>query len=172
MGPPDRLGQQLRVRALAWLAALILPLFPDGRPPSRRWRWLAWAIGVIVVATTIAGAVLPADAADPIQNPLAVEGSIEAVADAVANAGVTALFLAILVSAGSLLLRFRRARGLERQQLKWLAYGRASLAAYVALDCMRSTGSSTAPSSTGCSAPSWGWPMPAPSWSTVSCSAG
>ena len=124
---------------LLGLTALILLLFPDGRPPSRRWRWLAWAIGVLVVATTIAGAVLPADAADPIQNPLAVEGSIGAVADAVANVGVTALFLAILVSAGSLLLRFRRARGLERQQLKWLTYGGAFLAAYVALDMVSLT---------------------------------
>jgi uncharacterized membrane protein YdcZ (DUF606 family) len=52
----------------------------------------------------------------------------------VANVGITALFLAILVAAGSLLWRFRRARGLERQQLKWLAYGGAFLAAYIALD--------------------------------------
>jgi len=119
---------------LLGLTALILLLFPDGRPPSRRWRWMVWAIGVLVVVTTIAAALLPADEADPIQNPLAVEGSVDAVADAVANVGVTALFLAILVAAGSLLWRFRRARGLERQQMKWLAYGGAFLAAYIALD--------------------------------------
>ncbi|HET7519206.1 MAG TPA: hypothetical protein VFN05_16250 [Actinomycetes bacterium] len=124
---------------LLGLTALILLLFPDGRPPSRRWRWLAWAIGVLVVMATIAGAVLPADAADPIENPLAMEGSIEAVADAVANVGITSLFLAILVAAGSLLLRFRRARGLERQQLKWLAYGGVFLAAYIALDMVSLT---------------------------------
>src|SRR5215211_2784718 len=120
--------------SLLGLTALILLLFPDGRPPSRRWRWIVWAIGVLVVVTTIAAALLPADEGEPIQNPLAAEGSIEAVADAVANVGITALFLAILVAAGSLLWRFRRARGLERQQLKWLAYGGAFLAAYIALD--------------------------------------
>jgi hypothetical protein len=125
--------------SLLGLTALILLLFPDGRPPSRRWRWLAWAIGVLVVVTTIASALLPAGEDDPIQNPLAAEGSIKAVADAVANVGVTALFLAILVAAGSLLWRFRRARGLERQQLKWLAYGGAFLAAYVALDLVSLT---------------------------------
>ena len=125
--------------SLLGLTALILLLFPDGRPPSRRWRWLVWAIGVLVVVTTIAAALLPADKADPIQNPLVVEGSIEAVADAVANVGITALLLAIPVAAGSLLLRFRRARGLERQQLKWLAYGGAFLAAYVALDLVSLT---------------------------------
>ena len=125
--------------SLLGLTALILLLFPDGRPPSRRWRWLVWAIGVLVVVATIASALLPAGEDDPIQNPLAAEGSIKAVADAVANAGVTALFLAILVAAGSLLWRFRRARGLERQQLKWLAYGGAFLAAYVALDLVSLT---------------------------------
>jgi hypothetical protein len=44
------------------------------------------------------------------------------------------LFLAILLSAVSLLLRFRRARGRQRQQLKWLADGGGFLAAYILLD--------------------------------------
>jgi hypothetical protein len=119
---------------LLGLTALILLLFPDGRPPSRRWRWVSRAIGVTVVVTTVAGALLPADEGDPIGNPLAVQGSIEALAETVVNVGITALFLAILLSAASLLLRFRRARGLQRQQLKWLAYGGGFLAAYILLD--------------------------------------
>ena len=119
---------------LLGLTTLILLLFPDGRPPSRRWRWVTRAIGVTVVVTTVAGALLPADEADPIGNPLAVQGSIEALADTVANVGITTLFLAILLSAVLLLLRFRRARGLQRQQLKWLAYGGGLLAAYILLD--------------------------------------
>jgi hypothetical protein len=119
---------------LIGLTALILLLFPDGRPPSRRWRWVTRAIGVTVVVTTGAGALLPADEGDPIGNPLAVQGSIEALAETIVNVGITALFLAILLSAVSLLLRFRRARGLQRQQLKWLAYGGGFLAAYILLD--------------------------------------
>jgi hypothetical protein len=119
---------------LIGLTALILLLFPDGRPPSRRWRWVTRAIGVTVAVTTVAGALLPADEGDPIGNPLAVQGSIEALADTVVNVGITALFLAILLSAVSLLLRFQRARGLQRQQLKWLAYGGGFLAAYILLD--------------------------------------
>ena len=119
---------------LLGLTALILLLFPDGRPSSRSWRWAAWAIGMVVLVTTVAAALLPADEGDPVGNPLAVQGSVEAVAEAVANVGITALFLAILLSALSLLVRFRRARGLERQQLKWLAYGGVFLAAYILLD--------------------------------------
>jgi hypothetical protein len=119
---------------LLGLTALILLLFPDGRPPSRRWRWVTQAIGVTVVVTTVAGALLPADEGDPIGNPLAVQGAIEALADTIANVGITTLFLAILLSAVSLLVRFRRAKGLQRQQLKWLAYGGGFLAAYILLD--------------------------------------
>jgi hypothetical protein len=119
---------------LLGLTALILLLFPDGRPPSRRLRWVTRAIGVTVVVTTVAGALLPADEGDPIGNPLAVQGPIEALADTIANVGIMTLFLAILLSAASLLLRFRRARGLQRQQLKWLAYGGGFLAAYILLD--------------------------------------
>ena len=119
---------------LLGLTVLILLLFPDGRPPSRRWRWVIRAIGVAVVVTTVAGALLPADEGDPIGNPLAVQGPIEALADTIVNVGITTLFLAILLSAVLLLLRFRRARGLQRQQLKWLAFGGGFLAAYILLD--------------------------------------
>jgi hypothetical protein len=119
---------------LLGLTALILLLFPDGQPPSRRWGWVAWVIEAVVVVTLAAAVLLPADEEDPVGNPLAVQGSLEAVAEAVADVGITALFLAILLSAVSLLLRFRRARGLQRQQLKWFAYGGGFLAAYIVLD--------------------------------------
>jgi hypothetical protein len=119
---------------LLGLTALILLLFPDGQPSSGRWRWVAWAIGGVVVVTTVAGALLPAEKGDPVGNPLAMQGSAEAVAEAVADVGITALFFGIVLAAASLLLRFRRARGLQRQQLKWLAYGGAVLAGYVVLD--------------------------------------
>jgi hypothetical protein len=95
---------------------------------------VAWTIGGVVVVTTVAGALLPAGQDDPVGNPLAVQGSAKAVAEAVANVGITALFFGIVLAAASLLLRFRRARGLQRQQLKWLAYGGALLAGYVVLD--------------------------------------
>ena len=68
------------------------------------------------------------------ENPAAVGGAAAALLEAVANGGVLALFLTVLAAAGSLLLRFRRSRGERRQQLKWLAYGGAFLAAVIAAD--------------------------------------
>jgi hypothetical protein len=70
---------------------------------------------------------------DPGGNPLAVEGAVGDTLRAVADFAITALLFAILVSAVSLLLRFRRARGQQRQQLKWLAYGGGLFAALLVI---------------------------------------
>jgi hypothetical protein len=119
---------------LLGLTALLLLLFPDGRLPSARWRWLAWAISVVGLVTAVAVALLPADEGSLLGNPFAMEGSIGSVAEAIANVGITVLFLGVLLAAASLLLRFRRAGGQQRQQLKWLAFGGAFLAAVIVLD--------------------------------------
>lgn len=76
---------------LLGLTALILLLFSGWRPPSQRWRWVTWAIGVVVLVTSVA-ALLSANADEPFSDPIVIQGRIEAVAQAVANGGVTALF--------------------------------------------------------------------------------
>jgi hypothetical protein len=119
---------------LLGLTALLLLLFPDGRPPSARWRWSAWAISVVGLVTAVAVALLPVDEGSLVGNPVAMEGSIGSVAEFIADVGVTVLFLGVLLTAVSLLLRYRRAGGQQRQQLKWLAFGGAFLAAVIVLD--------------------------------------
>jgi hypothetical protein len=113
----------------AWLLYLgsgpfVLLLFPTGRLPSYRWRIVAWA----VVAATLSGMVfswlVPREfgfvpvAWDPASPP----GIVGNVAEAVVTVSVLFIFGAIIVSVFSLLLRFRRATGVERQQLKWFTY--------------------------------------------------
>jgi hypothetical protein len=99
----------------------VLLLTPTGSLPSARWRW--WA-RVAVAAPLLAvgsSALLPFDPPyQSVANPLAVAqlaGPLRVVNF------VTWLVtgLAILVAAWSLVVRFRRARGVERQQLRWLA---------------------------------------------------
>jgi hypothetical protein len=94
-------------------------LFPDGRPPSSRWRWVAWLNVVIVLVGSISVAFSsgPIRGFDPIPNPLEIEG-----ANSIASLLEALLFTLLLVTAASLFLRLRRARGVERQQLKWFAY--------------------------------------------------
>jgi len=100
------LGNQL---ALAFAPFLFL-LFPTGRLPSRRWLPLAWISALSGV--TIVVLVLLFD------NPDQVGGTIGIVAASV----VFVIFSTIGLSALSLLFRYRRSSGAERQQLKWVAF--------------------------------------------------
>jgi hypothetical protein len=112
--------------------SFILLLTPTGSLPSPRWRW--WAR--VAVAAPVLLMVLAAVDPQPllpehpeVGNPLAV-----AVPAGLLVAAVAALIVLVtlVAAAGSLVVRFRRARGTERQQLRWLAVG-ATLAAVALL---------------------------------------
>jgi hypothetical protein len=94
--------------ALAFAPFLSL-LFPTGYLPSRRWRPLAWA------AATAGAALLTLNLL--FASPDKVGGTVTAMTLVAASA----IFAAIVISALSLVARYRRASGVERQQLKWFA---------------------------------------------------
>jgi hypothetical protein len=111
-----------------WVAAftmlpLLLLLFPTGRLPSHRWRFVALAVAVCGATGIVLYPFRPAeDVMVPLANPLGVEGPVgEAL-----SIFVTVLYWIIVVAAVpcalSLVFRYRRAGGVERQQLKWFAY--------------------------------------------------
>ena len=106
---------------LVWL----LLLFPTGRPPAPRWRWVAW-ITALSMLFTFAGTfkpgpfdnlVLPPGAV----NPLGIPGARAAlvIADVI---GFVLAVVAAGASAVALVGRLRRSRGTERQQLKWFTF--------------------------------------------------
>jgi hypothetical protein len=123
--------------AMAWIAAWTLPimnglqvfyllLFPTGRLPSRRWRWLAWLTVAYILVGGVTAAFSPGahlGSLGPIRNPLGIEGFTQFY-KAVLYTMNPALFAA---AAFSLFVRLRRAVGVERQQLKWLAYAAGGL---------------------------------------------
>jgi uncharacterized membrane protein YhdT len=119
--------------AMAWIVSWVLPiingltvfyilLFPTGRLPSRRWRWLGWltviyvVVGVILAAFST-GALL--GILGPIQNPLGIQGFSSIYYKAILFI-MTSLLTAAAVLA--VFMRLRRAIGVERQQIKWFAY--------------------------------------------------
>jgi hypothetical protein len=115
---------------LIWVscAGFVLLLTPTGRLPSPRWRWWARLAAAAPVVMVVGSVVQP----DPLApdyhgNPLAVP-ALARVLVVPAVAGVVVVLVSLLVGAGSLVVRFRRARGTERLQLRWLAYA-AALAA-------------------------------------------
>src|SRR5215210_685386 len=113
----DLLGQGGPL-ALAF-APFLLMLFPTGRLPSRRWRPLAWI-------SAISGAVLLA-LNIVFTRPDEVGGVITAITVLVA----TVIFASIVLSAVSLVFRYRRASGVERQQLKWFALAAVLIGVYI-----------------------------------------
>src|SRR5215204_324993 len=101
------------------LAAFVFLLFPNGRLPSRRWRWFFWLSLLLIAVGTIWQMFAPGPVfyLGSIYNPLGVEGLPNAF-----KLIQTLLFTLIFISAASLFVRRVRARGVERQQLKWFTY--------------------------------------------------
>jgi len=106
------------------LLVYVALLFPTGRPPSKRWRPVAWLVGIAAVAAVTVEALLPIPVCDicSIENPLGIEG-LESVGDLV-DSLIEAFWYGVLglVAVTSLYVRFRHAGDVERQQIKWLAY--------------------------------------------------
>jgi hypothetical protein len=105
------------------LLFIFLPLyFPNGRLLSPRWKWVVRLAVFCTVAGTVYSALLPGEVKNlGIVNPLGVE-ALQPISGLMDNIFFVTVFGLAFVSAISLVLRFRRSRGQERQQIKWLAY--------------------------------------------------
>ena len=117
------------VRSWVWsvtggIGVFLLLLFPEGRMPSVRWRYLAWlnALVAVVGAIVLAFSPGPIDGLSPIHNPLGVDSLASAGIGSVVDL-VEVLQVAIaLAAAVSPFVRLRHARFEKRQQIKWFAY--------------------------------------------------
>jgi hypothetical protein len=127
--------------AMAWLSswiivpvlfaapAMLFLLFPDGTLLSRRWRPAFWLV-ILTTGSTIAGAFLNPVMNDApfedVANPLSIDAP-RALYEALGNIGWPGMAVSFLVAALAMIVRLRRSRGMERQQLKWLAAAAAIL---------------------------------------------
>jgi hypothetical protein len=115
---------------IAWLslAGFVLLLTPTGSLPSPRWRWWARVAAVAPLVVLLASALDPAPLAPEhpdVANPLAIGGLPLPVLIVPAVAAGAVVLLGLPVSGWSLVARYRRARGVERLQLRWLALAAA-----------------------------------------------
>jgi hypothetical protein len=135
--PAIDFGALAGVKIMAWLSswigsdaigligvALLFLLFPNGRLLSSSWRPVMWtAVGagttLFVVDAFIPG---PLYTFPFITNPVGIGGTVGHILGMLDTIGLVVLLIALLASAVSLILRLLRARGIERQQLKWFVY--------------------------------------------------
>jgi hypothetical protein len=117
-------------RGIGWylIMTFLLLLFPNGHLPSSRWRPLAWLIAGLLVAYTITLLLDPNPFMNvdtrlaTVRNPLGISGASN-LFDQFSSLILLVLLATVVACIASVIVRFRRARGDERQQLKWLAYG-------------------------------------------------
>jgi hypothetical protein len=111
----------LGILIVAPCLGFVLLLTPTGKLPSPCWRWWARVAAATPPLAAVSMALLPFEPPyESVANPLAVPdlaGPLRVIDTVLWVVTV----LAIPVAAWSLVLRFRRARGIERQQLRWLA---------------------------------------------------
>ncbi|MFN2389251.1 MAG: hypothetical protein ABR575_06560 [Actinomycetota bacterium] len=111
------------------IAVFVVLLFPDGRVPGRRWRWVPWTglVGGLSLAGSLA---LPPGMLDetPIMNPYGLEG-MDPLLEAL-DVALVLVPISVLGAVLGLVGRFRRSRGVERQQLKWFVAAGGFLGAY------------------------------------------
>jgi len=112
--------------SLSWIPFILVPttflllLFPDGHLLSRRWRPIAWCAAAGIVTGFVTQGLTPGRLQDypQVVNPYGVNSSV---LDPLMGLAFLLLLVGIGGSAASLIVRFRRARGAERLQIKWLA---------------------------------------------------
>jgi MFS family permease len=128
IGGPELVGRTAAwYESLSWIPWILVPttfllmLFPDGHLLSRRWRWIAWTAMLAIGGGFVAQGLAPGGLEDypHVQNPYGVDSPL---VDLLTGLTFLAMGVAIVGSSASLIVRFRRAHGELRQQIKWLAF--------------------------------------------------
>lgn len=115
---------------LVTILVLIPLLFPSGSPPTPRWRWVAWSTlsgwGVLSLAWAFQERYCT-DWGDEgcrasVANPIGIEGLTNPEQSAVGAVIFGVLLICSLAALTSLVVRYRRSAGVERQQIKWVLF--------------------------------------------------
>jgi hypothetical protein len=118
--------------AVGLMAIYLLLLYPTGRLLSRRWRPVAWLAPAAIAVASAAIAVSPGRLPNiGIANPFGMRGLPDV--NKTLNWALDPLFVLVVLSAVSIAIRAKRSRGVEREQLKWIALAGGGLAVALAI---------------------------------------
>jgi signal transduction histidine kinase len=118
------LGPGLEAAGMLIAVVTVPVVFPDGRLPGRRWRWLAWCAAAGVACLFLGNVLSPTTNEARLarwQSPLGLPGRYGHIADALSAAGVLLAVAAAGGAVAGLITRWRRGGPLVRQQLLFLA---------------------------------------------------
>ena len=126
---------------LIWLFFVIVPatflllLFPNGRLLSRRWRPIAWCAGAGITGMLIFNSATPdlLPESATVQNPFGIDSPL---IEPLLNLSLLMMWVGIIGSVASVVVRFRRAGRVQRQQIKWLAAAGVALAVITPIDVL------------------------------------
>lgn len=128
------LGSWLWIPTTALIPTFLFLVFPDGRLPSHRWRPVAWYGAIALTVFTVTVALLPG----PLEGTPSVRNPVSPFSGEVTQSDVLVLpamfFVSLAFSIAALFRRFRRSRGVERLQMKWITYAGGLYAVAVFLD--------------------------------------
>jgi hypothetical protein len=121
-------GAWIFIPAAFGLPMFLLLLFPNGRFLSRRWRLAGWFLGSTVTLAAVVKAFRPGGIAHGLENPLAPGGALGETLRLLDTVTDVLALPAFGLAVAGLVVRLRRSRGVERQQLKWFTYAAALVA--------------------------------------------
>ncbi|RIK37671.1 MAG: hypothetical protein DCC58_17650 [Chloroflexi bacterium] len=131
------LANWLGVAALYIALTWPLLLFPTGHLPGSRWRWVFGLSAASIAVMTVGFALTPGELSgwEGIENPYAVIPGLRPWIEQTTGIAALIASLCVPVAAIAALVRLRRSRGIERQQLKWFVWsgGVVALSLFIAL---------------------------------------
>ena len=129
-------SQNLTIPPCFGLIAVALMLFPNGHLPSPRWR-AAVLIALTGSVFEFVGYALRPGHLDapfkPVVNPVGVDGAFD-LFDTISSIGWPFMGIGLVLAAAAMRRRSKQATGLERQQLKWVAFASAVAGVLIAVD--------------------------------------
>jgi signal transduction histidine kinase len=117
----------------AWLPTFFLALtlglllFPDGRPPSPRWRWVGW-YSVAMIGLNVA---FSAWLARPSSTITLGASEASGIAGELVELTTVLAMVGVPLSIAALVVRYRRSAGAVRRQIRWIGWGSTFLAAAI-----------------------------------------
>jgi hypothetical protein len=112
------------------MATFLLFLFPTGRLPSPRWRFVFWLDVAVVALAALMGLFQPGylESRNRVWNPLGIAGGTQFF-DIVNIIGGPVFVFCALASVAAIIMRYAKSHDIQRQQIKWFALGTAAMVA-------------------------------------------